>query len=134
MDAGQSDIRNAILAPVFKKLGIIEQWGNGLKLISGELNDYPEIELKWTEPGIAFRVSFIKKNFTAQQESEKSSQKSSQKIIEIIKNNSQITTTEISGMLGITRRAVAKNIAKLQEEGIIKRIGPDKGGHWEIIE
>jgi ATP-dependent DNA helicase RecG len=37
MEAGQSDIRNKILAPVFKKLGIIEQWGNGLQLISKEL-------------------------------------------------------------------------------------------------
>jgi predicted HTH transcriptional regulator len=27
MDSGQSDIRNKILAPVFKRLGIIEQWG-----------------------------------------------------------------------------------------------------------
>ena len=26
------------------------------------------------------------------------------------------------------------NIRKLREKGIIKRIGPDKGGHWEIIE
>jgi len=26
-----------VLAPVFKKLGIIEQWGNGLRLIAEEL-------------------------------------------------------------------------------------------------
>ena len=26
------------------------------------------------------------------------------------------------------------NIRKLREKGIIKRIGPDKGGHWEVIE
>ncbi|MFO7790672.1 MAG: ATP-binding protein [Bacteroidales bacterium] len=55
MDSGQSDIRNKILAPVFKKLGIIEQWGNGLKLIAEELQTYPEIELSWKEPGLAFR-------------------------------------------------------------------------------
>jgi hypothetical protein len=23
---------------------------------------------------------------------------------------------------------------KLQEHGVIRRVGPDKGGHWEIIE
>jgi len=63
MEAGQSDIRNKVLAPVFKKLGIIEQWGNGLQLIADELKNYPEIELQWNEPGMAFRVSFIKKNF-----------------------------------------------------------------------
>ena len=64
MDSGQSDIRNKVLAPVFKRLGIIEQWGNGLKLIKEELQAYPEIELSWKEPGIAFRVTFFKKNYT----------------------------------------------------------------------
>lgn len=33
MFAGQSDVRNKVLAPVFKRLGLIEQWGNGLQLI-----------------------------------------------------------------------------------------------------
>ena len=37
-------------------------------------------------------------------------------------------------MLGISRRAVAKHIAALQACGRILRIGPDKGGHWEVVE
>jgi predicted HTH transcriptional regulator len=68
MESGQSDIRNKTLAPVFKRLGIIEQWGNGLKLIKEELQSYPEIELSWKEPGIAFRVTFTNKNYQQQQE------------------------------------------------------------------
>jgi ATP-dependent DNA helicase RecG len=66
MESGQSDIRNKTLAPVFKKLGIIEQWGNGLKLIAEEMENYPEIELQWKEPGMDFRISFVKKNFDTQ--------------------------------------------------------------------
>jgi ATP-dependent DNA helicase RecG len=69
MEAGQSDIRNKVLAPVFKKLGIIEQWGNGLQLISDELKPYPEIALKWSEPGMSFRLSFINLRFDKEQES-----------------------------------------------------------------
>ncbi|WP_187646774.1 RNA-binding domain-containing protein [Nitrosophilus labii] len=63
MEAGQSDIRNKVLAVVFKKLGIIEQWGNGLRLIANELKKYPEIKMEWSEPGISFRVTFKKINF-----------------------------------------------------------------------
>ncbi len=63
MESGQSDIRNKVLAPVFKKLGIIEQWGNGLRLISEELKKYPEIKMEWSEPGFAFRVTFKKINY-----------------------------------------------------------------------
>ena len=66
MESGQSDIRNKILAPVFKRLGIIEQWGNGLRLIARELQDYPEIEFSWKEPGIVFRVTFTNKNYQKQ--------------------------------------------------------------------
>jgi predicted HTH transcriptional regulator len=70
MESGQSDIRNKTLAPVFKRLGIIEQWGNGLKLIKEELQKYPEIQLSWKEPGIAFRVTFVRKNYQQPDESQ----------------------------------------------------------------
>jgi len=62
-----------------------------------------------------------------------SSQKSSQKIIELIEANAAITTQQMADNLGISRRAVAKAIAKLQAENLIRRIGPDKGGHWEVL-
>jgi ATP-dependent DNA helicase RecG len=63
LEARQSDIKNKIIAPVFKKMGIIDQWGNGLQLIADELKLYPEIELKWFERGIQFQIQFINKAF-----------------------------------------------------------------------
>lgn len=36
--------------------------------------------------------------------------------------------------LGINRSAVSKHLKSLQQSGIILRVGPDKGGHWEIAE
>lgn len=63
MDARQSDIRNKVIAPIFKHMGVIDQWGNGLKIISNELKAYPEIEFKWFEKGLQFQVQFIKKNY-----------------------------------------------------------------------
>ncbi|PRD56798.1 ATP-binding protein [Sphingobacterium gobiense] len=68
LEARQSDIRNKVIAPVFKKVGLIDQWGNGLKLIAGELKDYPEIEFKWFERGgLQFQVQFIDKEYKTQQ-------------------------------------------------------------------
>lgn len=63
MEARQSDIRNKIIAPVFKKMGLIDQWGNGLKLITDELNTYNNIELKWFERAMQFQVQFVNKDF-----------------------------------------------------------------------
>ena len=39
----------------------------------------------------------------------------------------------MANLLGINRSVVARHIKTLQEKGIIRRIGPDKGGHWEIV-
>jgi predicted HTH transcriptional regulator len=61
LEARQSDIRNKVIAPVFKHIGIIDQWGNGLKIIANALKSYPEIEFKWFERGLQFQVQFIKK-------------------------------------------------------------------------
>ena len=76
----------------------------------------------------------LNKEATTEKSTQKSSQKSSQKIIELITENHTITTQEMANRLGISRRAIAKAIAILQNNGIIRRIGPDKGGYWEVIE
>ena len=70
---------------------------------------------------------------SGKESSQKSSQKSSHKILELMKQNPAITTTELAQLLNISRRAIAKQIALLKEKGLIRRIGPDKGGHWEVL-
>ena len=40
----------------------------------------------------------------------------------------------LAGKLGIGSRAIEKQLATLKASGRILRIGPDKGGHWEINE
>jgi predicted HTH transcriptional regulator len=68
MESRQSDARNKIIAPVFKRMGIIDQWGNGLKLISDELKDYPNIELRWKEVGLSFQLQFVKLDYVEGQD------------------------------------------------------------------
>ena len=59
-------------------------------------------------------------------------QKSAQKILEIIKQNKYVTRVELARMIGLSESGVKKQLKKLQYEGILKRIGPDKGGYWKI--
>jgi predicted HTH transcriptional regulator len=74
MESRQSDARNKVIAPVFKRMGIIDQWGNGLKLIADELKDYPQIEFRWKETGLSFQVQFVKLDYVAQQDLSKIAQ------------------------------------------------------------
>ena len=69
-----------------------------------------------------------------QKGSQKGSQKSSQKILEAILANNAITTMELAELIGISQRAIAKHMAILQSSGRVRRVGPDKGGHWEVVD
>ena len=57
-----------------------------------------------------------------------------QNIVNAIKQNQFVSQTEIAKELSLARETVNRNMKKLQEQGIIKRIGADKNGHWEVIE
>ena len=63
----------------------------------------------------------------------KNMQKSMQKIVMLISASPDITLSEMASQLGMSRNGVDKNIRKLKEQGIVRRVGPDKGGHWEVI-
>lgn len=63
----------------------------------------------------------------------KSGQKTRDAIIALISSNPHITTAQMSESLGINRSALSKHIKRMQEDGIIRRVGPDKGGFWEVI-
>ncbi len=60
-------------------------------------------------------------------------QDTSEKIILLIKENPSISAKEIAEKLGVSSRAIEMQIAKLKKKNIITRIGPAKGGHWEVV-
>ena len=64
---------------------------------------------------------------------QKSSPKSSQKILNLIEEKPNITLREISDIIGISYRAAKKNVHNLKNQGKLRRIGPNRGGHWEIL-
>ena len=57
-----------------------------------------------------------------------------QNIITAIEQNQFVSQTEIANELSLARETVNRNMKKLQKQGIIKRVGADKNGHWEVIE
>lgn len=64
----------------------------------------------------------------------KTSVKTSVKILETIRQDATITLQELAAHLGVTKRSIERNVQKLQADGVLKRIGPDKGGHWETMD
>ncbi len=56
-----------------------------------------------------------------------------QKILDEIKKNPYVTIDELAGIVGIAKKNIFNNMKKMQGNGLIRRIGADKNGHWEII-
>jgi ATP-dependent DNA helicase RecG len=143
---------NPILARMFYLIGYIESWGRGVeKMWQACQNDgvpIPEyminptdIMLKFTAP--TDRVVDTVGHNEGIEPQEKFPQKFPQKFLEqltkkefetvtLIFENPGYTSDDIANKVGITRRAVTKRLKILKEKGVIKRVGSDKGGYWEI--
>lgn len=150
MESRQSDIRNKVIAPVFKALGIIDQWGNGLKLIAEKLKEYPEIEFKWFEKGLQFQVQFIKKDYIAPKEDkgfgflvdeygldineiEKSLGERALVILKIVSENSKVTLAELAEIIGVAEITIKRDIKELIDRKYLDREGSRKTGDWIIV-
>lgn len=44
-----------------------------------------------------------------------------------------ISTAELAEIIGLTMKGVEWNLRKLKAEGVLKRVGPAKGGHWDVV-
>lgn len=44
------------------------------------------------------------------------------------------TRMQISGAIGLSLEGVKRNLGKLKASGIIRRIEPDRVGHWEVVD
>jgi len=60
--------------------------------------------------------------------------KSSGKFLDVIRQNGEITIPELALFIGVTERTIERNIRQLQGDGRLHRIGPARGGHWELVE
>ena len=50
-----------------------------------------------------------------------------------INNNPRATMTEVADLTVYSRRWVAQMMKRRQEQNVIRRVGSDKTGYWEIV-
>lgn len=146
--------RNKLLAEAFYLRGDIEKFGTGYYRIQTEMKNYPEIQFSFELMDGFMRCTL---GVTAQDTAQVTHQDkhladnaighdglgdklgnrlgdNQRQILEFIKNNPRISLSQLSKLLSISQTAVEKNINKLKINGIIKRIGPAKGGHWQVVD
>lgn len=53
-------------------------------------------------------------------------------ILQTITLYNSITQQKLSEIVGISRRSIIENMSKLKDMGLLKRIGTDRRGYWEV--
>ncbi len=60
--------------------------------------------------------------------------KALEKILAAIRQRNSITIPELAALVGVTERSIERNLQKLRQQGLLKRVGGRKQGYWEIID
>ena len=128
----RSILRNPLIANTLYLSKDIERWGSGLKRIYNTCKK-ADVRIKFEKLKSGFLVIFYRKTeWEAEKVGEKVGENEA-KILDLISQNKNITYVELANKLGIAEKNIYKNIEKLKQKGLLKRIGPAKGGYWKVI-
>ncbi len=143
--------RNPVIADIFSRLRLMERRGSGFKKIVEDYHAYSVSEkqapqfrsdnhdffiilsnLNYGQDG----MEYIEKTTpeTTPETTQKTTQKASDLILSLISKNGTLTRKQLADKTRLTEDGVKWNLNQLRKTGIIRRVGPNKGGHWEIIE
>ena len=126
--------KNPTISRLMLQMGRVEEVGSGMRNIYKYLPHYAKnSKVKFIDGEIFSTIIELKDEILLGTKEINLSGKTSGKILELVKANKHITIPEMALIIGITERSIERNIQKLSKRNILKRIGPAKGGFWEII-
>ena len=128
-DFGKTSIsRNPLLVDMVQRLKFVERIGSGINRVKHTLKRRVRFENTPKNNPDWFRV-IIKKDGTVND----TVNDTVRKIIVEMKKNPLITYDELEKTVGKSRRTITRYVEKLKKRGIVKRIGTDKKGRWEVV-
>jgi len=145
--------RNQITADLFARIHFGEKMGTGFERIreicKNENAPFPEIEYNENYFYTTFRQcnmylemapKELKKTITESITVKDTVNitvkitETQKKLLDEIGKDKFITAKKLSALIGISERNIKANIKKLKKEKLLKRIGSDKSGYWEILQ
>jgi ATP-dependent DNA helicase RecG len=144
MQRHRSEQYNPKIANAFFRAGYVEAWGRGIEnmcklcadnAVKTEYTVHPcDVMLEFSIPQL--EISEKRPNVAIGMWPEKWPEKwpeNAKKIIQAMANDQFVTITELENLLAVGHTTVKKMLQEMRKEGYIRRVGPDKGGHWQIM-
>ena len=135
-DLGKRSLpRNPLLFSLMHRMHLVERVGSGFKRMRQSLMGYglsgPFVEAD----DHGFSLCFPRPDASSALETRKKTRKKTHEIIlSIIERNPHVTLEQLAKSTGLSFKGIEWNVNILKEAGLLKRIGPDKGGYWQVIE
>lgn len=146
--AGNSNIRNPILVSYVAK-GLLPYHGLGSG-IKRALDKWPAIDFVDDHDGCLFTATVHRKPVEELELADKGALKVREviqrapikaslsalqvQLLEFIRSNPAVSYDELAEMIQKDRTTIMRNLGKLKDAGILRRVGSKKTGHWEVIE
>lgn len=146
---GKSRLRNPLVADVFHKMAIIEKWGTGIRRMFA-LCRKSGVAAPVVSPGASsVSVCFLRPTKatgtrdaqtdkarttekTTEATTEKATGKTADKIVRLMREQPTISMRELAAKCGMTEDGIYWHLKKLKAAGVVRRVGANKGGHWEV--
>ena len=149
LDKHASQPFNPDVANVFFRAGMIESWGRGIERIMQACTEagVPTPEVSCDVNGLWMSFHFLPEHqaggshemvgkTTQEQLGEKLGEKlgeNRQHMLETMRADPRVSIVALAQYLGMSSTAIENNIRWLKDHGLIRRVGPAKGGYWEVL-
>ncbi|MEI6338780.1 MAG: ATP-binding protein [Verrucomicrobiota bacterium] len=139
-----SQPHNPLLAGAFFRAGEIEAWGRGVQRVFEACRQAgapaPEVECEGGE--VRFEFPFAPSYLQALAASPETSgktrgktrEKTREKILGLLAAEPGISMASLASQLGLSAKGIEWQMRRLTADGIVRRVGPAKGGHWQVLE
>lgn len=130
--------RNPKIAAFMKEYEFIREFGEGVDRMYRELEEggWPKPVFKQDDFMLRASMSAIafasKKPDDVTENALKNALKTEAEILSLIMEKPSISLDDMASAIQVSRRTVANKIKALQEQRIVIRIGPAKGGQWSV--
>lgn len=151
-----SQRRNPLIADLFRRIEMVESWGRGMTLIH---QNAPSVEFRqvaglfiasfarpsFREGGSAEQQETTQKPLENSQETtgttestkktpRKRQENTKENLLKALQTQPELSVAALAEWLGGTPASVRHHLRVLQTQGRIRRIGPDKGGRWKVLD
>ncbi|MBU1697689.1 MAG: putative DNA binding domain-containing protein [Proteobacteria bacterium] len=140
-DFGRRSVcRNPNIASLLLRCDYIEKMGSGIERIhvALEKENCPKVNIEYNT---MFSLVFLRPTYiitrepvkTREETREETREDTREKIFSQIRMNPKITMARLAEQIGLTQKGIEWQIAQMKKQGLLKRLGPRKGGLWKIL-